>query len=66
MADKPMSLFDRRRSGRGDNVKYTVSDDLALLARGRLDNLFNDRSKSKLGSTKRTTKPPRIPKTEAN
>ncbi|WP_274916947.1 hypothetical protein [Streptomyces sp. WZ-12] len=64
MADKPMSMFDRRRSGRGDNVKWTVSDDLALLARGRLDTVFNDRSKSKLGNQKRTTPTPRMPKTE--
>ncbi|MCC3766011.1 hypothetical protein [Streptomyces sp. UNOC14_S4] len=60
-----MSLFDRRRSGRGDNVRWTIPDDLALLARGRLDSLFNDRSKSKLGNNRRTTPPtPRMPNTE--
>ncbi|MFE9412383.1 hypothetical protein ACFYN0_26845 [Streptomyces sp. NPDC006704] len=62
MADRqtqPMSMFDRRRSGRGDNVKYTVdADDLASQ---RLANVFNDRST--IGAGKRTTTPvPRIKK----
>ncbi|MDJ0463184.1 hypothetical protein [Streptomyces sp. H27-C3] len=49
---QPMSMFDRRRSGRGDNVKFTVDDD-KLMAQSRLANVFNDRST--LGSTRRTT-----------
>lgn len=52
MADKqPMSMFDRRRAGRGDNVKFTVGDSGNLAgpsADNRLASLFNDRS-SKLG-----------------
>ncbi|WP_159048617.1 hypothetical protein [Streptomyces sp. NRRL F-4489] len=56
MPDKPrqpMSMFDRRRSGRGDNVKVTIDE--RLLAQSRLANVFNDRSL--LGSTKRLTAP---------
>ncbi|MEU7278624.1 hypothetical protein AB0A69_07520 [Streptomyces sp. NPDC045431] len=52
MADKkPMSMFDRRRAGRGDNVKFTVGDAGNLTgptAADRFTSLFNDRS-SKLG-----------------
>ncbi|MFK0015813.1 hypothetical protein [Streptomyces sp. NPDC091027] len=52
MADKqPMSMFDRRRAGRGDNVKFTVGDRGNLAgasAEDRLTALYNDRS-SKLG-----------------
>ncbi|MEW1675616.1 hypothetical protein ACJ6WD_11205 [Streptomyces sp. VTCC 41912] len=51
MADEPMSLFDRRRAGRGDNVKFTVSNNgnmAGASAAVRLAALFNDRS-SKLG-----------------
>ncbi|MET9120015.1 hypothetical protein [Streptomyces sp. NPDC004528] len=50
MADKkPMSMFDRRRAGRGDNVKFTVGETGNLAsADARLDALFNDRS-TKLG-----------------
>ncbi|MFI2616722.1 hypothetical protein [Streptomyces sp. NPDC018584] len=58
---QPMSMFDRRRSGRGDNVKFTVDD--RLLAQSRLANVFNDRST--LGSPKRSTTPvPRIKKVQ--
>ncbi|MEU7147090.1 MULTISPECIES: hypothetical protein [Streptomyces] len=60
---QPLSLFDRRRSGRGDNVKFTVDSD-RLLAQSRLANVFNDRSL--LGSKKRLTPPiPRTKKPEA-
>ncbi|MFJ2114469.1 hypothetical protein ACIOEX_21685 [Streptomyces sp. NPDC087850] len=65
MADKqkqPMSMFDRRRSGRGDNVKFTVDE--RLLAQSRLANVFNDRSL--LGSTKRSTAPAPRPKKVQN
>lgn len=52
MADKkPMSMFDRRRAGRGDNVKFTVGDSGNLAgpsADNRFASLFNDRS-SNLG-----------------
>ncbi|GHB52763.1 hypothetical protein GCM10010331_45510 [Streptomyces xanthochromogenes] len=62
MADsqkQPMSMFDRRRSGRGDNVKYTVDSD--ELASQRLANIWNDRST--IGAGKRITTPvPRIKK----
>ncbi|MFF1711170.1 hypothetical protein [Streptomyces sp. NPDC058268] len=52
MADKqPMSMFDRRRAGRGDNVKFTVGESGNLAgpsADDRFSSLFKDRS-SKLG-----------------
>lgn len=46
-----MSLFDRRRAGRGDNVKFTVQSGgnmAGASAEDRFASLFNDRS-SKLG-----------------
>ncbi|MGD6750279.1 hypothetical protein [Streptomyces sp. BH105] len=52
MADKqPMSMFDRRRAGRGDNVKFTVGESgnfAGPTAVDRFASLFNNRS-SKLG-----------------
>jgi hypothetical protein len=46
-----MSMFDRRRAGHGDNVKFTVGDSGNMAGRSaedRLSSLFNDRS-SNLG-----------------
>lgn len=51
MAREPMSMFDRRRAGRGDNVKFTVGDSGNMSGTSAVDrfaSLFNDRS-SKLG-----------------
>lgn len=48
MAEKePMSMFDRRRAGHGDNVRFTVGETGSFAsAETRLASLFNDRSSS--------------------